>query len=116
LLDTGLSIVRRLRNGRGVFSADQLHMHHRLLEREGSHKSAVLLLYFLTACFCMIAVSFSQLDGWVALIYLAAVVAVTIRLLRNLDAFSIDILKDPTLDPGARQGRSSVSNESEGDA
>jgi hypothetical protein len=38
----------------------------------------------------MIAVSFSQLDGWLALIYLAAVVAVTVRLLRNLDAFSLD--------------------------
>lgn len=94
LLDTLLSIVRRLRTGRGVFSPDRLHMHHRLLEREGSHKSAVLMLYFLTACFCMIAVSFSQIDGWIAFLYLAAVVAVTIRLLRNLDAFSLDVLAD----------------------
>ncbi len=91
LLDTMLSIVRRLRSGRGVFSADRLHMHHRLLHREGSHKSAVLMLYFLTGCFCMIAVSFSQLDGWLAFGYLAAVVAVTIRLLRNLDAFSLEV-------------------------
>ena len=91
LLDTLISIVRRLRSGRRVFSADRLHMHHRLLHREGSHKSAVLMLYFLTGCFCMIAVSFSQLHGWLAFIYLAAVVAVTIRLLRNLDAFSLDV-------------------------
>ncbi len=91
LLDTSLSIVRRLRSGRGVFSADRLHMHHRLLHSEGSHKNAVLMLYFLTGCFCMIAVSFSQLDGWLAFIYLAAVVAVTIRLLRNLGAFSLEV-------------------------
>ena len=91
LLDTSLSVVRRLRSGRGVFSADRLHMHHRLLYREGSHKNAVLMLYFLTGCFCMIAVSFSQLDGWVAFGYLAAVVAVTVRLLRNLDAFSLEV-------------------------
>ena len=91
LLDTSLSILRRLRSGRGVFAADRLHMHHRLLSREGSHKSAVLMLYFLTSCFCMIAVSFSQLDGWLAFVYLAAVVAVTIRLLRNLDAFSLEV-------------------------
>jgi UDP-GlcNAc:undecaprenyl-phosphate GlcNAc-1-phosphate transferase len=90
LLDTFLSIIRRVRSGRSVFSADQLHMHHRLLYREGSHRSAVLMLYFLTACFCMIAISFSQIDGWLAFVYLAAVVAVTIRLLRNLDAFSLD--------------------------
>jgi UDP-GlcNAc:undecaprenyl-phosphate GlcNAc-1-phosphate transferase len=91
LLDTLLSIVRRLRSKRNVFAADQLHMHHRLLRREGSHKNAVLMLYFLTGCFCMIAISFSQIDGWLAFVYLAAVVAVTIRLLRNLDAFSLDV-------------------------
>lgn len=91
LLDTSLSILRRLRNGRGVFSADRLHMHHRLLYREGSHKNAVLMLYFLTGCFCMIAVSFSELDGWLAFVYLIAVVAVTIRLLRSLDAFSLEV-------------------------
>lgn len=94
LLDTALSILRRLRSGRGVFSPDRLHMHHRLLHREGSHRNAVLMLYFLTACFCMIAVSFSQIDGWIAFLYLAAVIAVTIRLLRNLDAFSLDLLGD----------------------
>jgi len=91
LLDTLLSITRRLRSGTGVFSPDRLHMHHRLLYREGSHKNAVLMLYFLTSCFCMIAVSFSQLDGWLAFVYLAAVVAVTVRLLRNLDAFSLEV-------------------------
>jgi len=100
LLDTLLSIIRRLRSGRGVFSPDRLHMHHRLLEREGSHKNAVLMLYFLTGCFCMIAVSFSQLDGWIAFIYLAAVVGVTIRLLRNLDAFSLDLLADRSREAG----------------
>ena len=95
LLDTVLSILRRLRSGKGVFSADRLHMHHRLLQREGSHRSAVLLLYFLTTCFCMIALSFSQIEGWISLIYLAAVIAVTYRLLRNIDAFSLSVYADP---------------------
>ena len=108
LLDTTLSILRRLRSGKGVFSADRLHMHHRLLHREGSHRGAVLMLYFLTTCFCMIALSFSRIDGWISFIYLAAVVAVTFRLLRNLDAFSLDIVaeepsrsRDSTEDEGA---------------
>jgi UDP-GlcNAc:undecaprenyl-phosphate GlcNAc-1-phosphate transferase len=95
LLDTLLSILRRLRSGKGVFSADRLHMHHRLLHRQGSHRSAVLMLYFLTTCFCMIAVSFSRIDGWIAFIYLAAVIAVTFRLLLNIDAFALDIPADP---------------------
>lgn len=101
LLDTALSILRRLRSGRGVFSADRLHMHHRLLHREGSHRSAVLMLYFLTACFCMIAVSFAQIDGWIAFVYLGAVVAVTFRLLRNLDAFSLEFTAEAPIPPDA---------------
>jgi UDP-GlcNAc:undecaprenyl-phosphate/decaprenyl-phosphate GlcNAc-1-phosphate transferase len=95
LLDTLLSIARRIRSGRSMFSPDKLHMHHRLLLREGSHKNAVLMLYFLTGCFCMIAISFAQIDGWLAFVYLAAVVAVTIRLLRNLDAFSLEVPVPP---------------------
>lgn len=84
LLDTALSIQRRLRSGRGVFSADKMHMHHVLLAREGSHRKAVLWLYFQTACFSIIAVSFSQLKGWSAWIFLGAVGLLTFRLLRNL--------------------------------
>jgi UDP-GlcNAc:undecaprenyl-phosphate GlcNAc-1-phosphate transferase len=113
LLDTSLSILRRLRSGRGVFSADRLHMHHRLLHREGSQKSAVLMLYFLTGCFCMIAISFSQIDGWLAFVYLVAVVAVTIRLLRNLDAFSLEVQSGAPLDHGETDA--TVGEEHEGD-
>ena len=91
LLDTALSIIRRLRMGRGIFHADRLHMHHRLLEKEGSHRRAVLWLYFQTACFSVIAVSFAQLSGYSALVFLAAVVILTVRLLRNLGLFSIDM-------------------------
>ena len=84
LLDTLLSIIRRARAGQKIFAADRHHMHHRLLESEGSDRGAVLALYFLTACFCVIAVSFTKLEGITALIFLAAVVLLTVRLLRNL--------------------------------
>lgn len=84
LLDTGLSILRRYRAGQPIFSADRLHMHHRLLESEGSDRGAVLALYFLTGCFCVIAVSFTRLQGLAAVVFLIMVVGLTARLLRNL--------------------------------
>jgi hypothetical protein len=65
-------------------------MHHRLLEKEGTQRRAVLWLYFQTACFSVIAVSFSQLEGLAAFVFLAAVVILTIRLLRNLGLLSIE--------------------------
>ncbi|MCG8591759.1 MAG: undecaprenyl/decaprenyl-phosphate alpha-N-acetylglucosaminyl 1-phosphate transferase, partial [Proteobacteria bacterium] len=91
LLDTALSIFRRLRQRRPIFDPDRMHMHHRLLESEGSHRSAVLSLYFLTACFCTIAVSFTRLRGYAAIVFLLAVVLLTVRLLRNLGVFSLSI-------------------------
>ncbi len=96
LLDTLLSIIRRLRMGKGIFDADRMHMHHRLLEKEGSQRRAVLWLYFQTACFSVIAVSFAQLGGYSAFAFLVAVVILTVRLLRNLGLFSIEV---ETVDP-----------------
>lgn len=99
LLDTLLSIVRRVRMGRGIFDADRMHMHHRLLEKEGSQRRAVLWLYFQTACFSVIAVSFSQLHGYSAYVFLVAVMILTYRLLRNLGLFTIE--SEEADDPGA---------------
>lgn len=84
IMDTLLSILRRLRRHSGVFSADRSHIHHRMLESQGSPRAAVLSLYFLTACFCTIAVSFTKLEGAAALVFLGAVLFLTLRLVRNL--------------------------------
>jgi UDP-GlcNAc:undecaprenyl-phosphate GlcNAc-1-phosphate transferase len=87
IMDTLLSILRRIRRRASPLVADRLHMHHRLLDTEGSDRSAVLSIYFLTACFCVIAVSFTRLEGYAAILFLAAVVLLTVRLLRNLGFF-----------------------------
>ena len=85
LLDTLLSVFRRLRDRQRVMSADRSHMHHHMLRMAGgSQRSAVLSLYFLTSCFCIIAVAFQSLSGFYAIALLVAVVGLTLRLLRNL--------------------------------
>jgi UDP-GlcNAc:undecaprenyl-phosphate GlcNAc-1-phosphate transferase len=103
ILDTGLSILRRLRRHTRVFSADRLHMHHRLLESEGSQRAAVLSLYFLTTCFCVIALSFTKLEGLAAVLFLLMVIGLTYRLLRNLGLFDggADNASDRSRPPGA---------------
>src|SRR5262245_45053118 len=89
ILDTTLSIVRRVRTHTPIFSADRLHMHHRLLEAEGSQRAAVLQFYFVTAAFCLLAVSFTKLGGVSAIVFLSAVAILTLRLLRNLGALDL---------------------------
>jgi len=93
IIDTGLSILRRALRGRPIFDPDRSHIHHRMLESSGTHRDAVLSIYFLTACFCVIAVSFTRLDGPAAILFLGLVVILTVRLLRNLGFLS-------TEDPG----------------
>ena len=45
LLDFCLAVLRRLRAGKSPFSADRLHLHHRLLDMGHSHLHAVLIFY-----------------------------------------------------------------------
>ena len=45
VLDLLLAVVRRTRAGRSPFSADKMHLHHRLLEIGHSQRRAVLLIY-----------------------------------------------------------------------
>jgi UDP-GlcNAc:undecaprenyl-phosphate GlcNAc-1-phosphate transferase len=93
ILDTALSILRRVRSHAPIFSADRLHMHHRLLDSEGSARAAVLQFYFVTAAFCLIALSFTKLHGASAVVFLATVVLLTLRLLRNLGALDLGARK-----------------------
>ena len=58
ILETAISILRRLISGRPVFTADREHIHHKLLQQGFSHRQVVILLYavqlFLpcSACSC----------------------------------------------------------------
>jgi UDP-GlcNAc:undecaprenyl-phosphate GlcNAc-1-phosphate transferase len=88
ILDTALSIVRRILRGSNPFIADRLHMHHRMLASRGETRAAVLQFYFVTACFCLIALSFTRLSGLAAALFLAAVAVLTLRLLWNLGVLS----------------------------
>ena len=74
-------------------------MHHRLLEREGSQRRAVLWLYLQTACFSLIAISFAKLSPLVTLILLAIVFALTVRMLRNMGLFEVQEKSPAEADP-----------------
>jgi UDP-GlcNAc:undecaprenyl-phosphate/decaprenyl-phosphate GlcNAc-1-phosphate transferase len=87
IMDTTLSVIRRITRRANPLAPDRLHMHHRLLESEGSDRAAVLSIWFLTSCFCVISVSFTRLEGYAAILFLVAVAILTLRMLRNLGFF-----------------------------
>lgn len=45
VLDLGMAVVRRTREGRHPFSADKRHLHHRMLNLGHTHRGAVLVFY-----------------------------------------------------------------------
>ena len=55
ILETTLSVVRRLISGRPVFTADREHIHHKLLQHGMTHRQVVILLYGVSALFAMLS-------------------------------------------------------------
>jgi UDP-GlcNAc:undecaprenyl-phosphate GlcNAc-1-phosphate transferase len=65
LLDLLMAIVRRTRRGESPFSADKMHLHHRLLEIGHSQRRAVLLIYLWAAVLAFGAVALTLFDVFV---------------------------------------------------
>ena len=55
ILETVLSVIRRLISGRPVFTADREHIHHKLLQHGLTHRQVVILLYGVSAGFAMLS-------------------------------------------------------------
>jgi len=55
ILETSLSVLRRLISGRPIFTADREHIHHKLLEMGLSHRQVVIVLYAVSALFAMLS-------------------------------------------------------------
>ncbi|MCU1544380.1 MAG: undecaprenyl-phosphate alpha-N-acetylglucosaminyl 1-phosphate transferase [Microbacteriaceae bacterium] len=72
LLDFALAVVRRLSKGKSPFSADRLHLHHRLLDMGHSHLQSVLIFYGWTAVIAVGCLSFMFLP----FVYAAVLVGV----------------------------------------
>jgi len=55
ILETSLSVLRRLISGRPVFTADREHIHHKLLALGLSHRQVVIVLYAVSALFALLS-------------------------------------------------------------
>jgi UDP-GlcNAc:undecaprenyl-phosphate/decaprenyl-phosphate GlcNAc-1-phosphate transferase len=55
ILETSISILRRLISGRPILTADREHIHHRLLQMGFSHRQVVIVLYAVSAIFAMLS-------------------------------------------------------------
>lgn len=77
IFDTLWAIIRRLKKGKSlkaIVSADNGHLHHKLVRRGFSQKQAVLILYGISAAFGIFAVILFESGVWKAISFLLMVV------------------------------------------
>jgi UDP-GlcNAc:undecaprenyl-phosphate GlcNAc-1-phosphate transferase len=55
ILDVTLAVARRFLSGKPLFSGDRDHIHHKLMKRGFSQRSAVLVLYGVTGIFALLS-------------------------------------------------------------
>ena len=55
ILETTLSVLRRLISGQSVFTADREHIHHKLLQHGMSPRQVVIALYAVSALFALLS-------------------------------------------------------------
>lgn len=84
ILDTSLSVVRRLARRQNPFQADREHVHHRLLELGLSHRTAVITLYTVSGVFALGALSLLDNDTTRRSIVLSTVAVVVFVLVRRI--------------------------------
>ncbi|MCC6620321.1 MAG: undecaprenyl/decaprenyl-phosphate alpha-N-acetylglucosaminyl 1-phosphate transferase [Deltaproteobacteria bacterium] len=84
IVDTMLAIGRRVRANRPIFSADQDHIHHRLLRAGFSHRNAVLTLYVVAAMLAGAALLVRAASQPIAGLIVLAAAVVLFVLLRAL--------------------------------
>lgn len=78
VVDTGVTLARRMIGGRPLFQGDAEHIHHMLLARGWSQRHVVIVLYAVCAAFGLVATIFtktsSPLTGLVLFVIVVAVV------------------------------------------
>ncbi len=83
-VDLILAVVRRVKAGRSPFSADKLHLHHRLLEIGHSQRRAVLLIYFWAALLAFGGVSISITSSPALVLSMVGALAVVALVLSSI--------------------------------
>jgi UDP-GlcNAc:undecaprenyl-phosphate GlcNAc-1-phosphate transferase len=97
LCDMIMAICRRMARGRGVFSPDREHLHHRLLAKGFSQRQAVLVLYAIGGLLAAAGV-IANIGGAAVDITVAAAVALGIT-------YAVNALKQPVPFGGFRRER-----------
>ncbi|MFN2578339.1 MAG: glycosyltransferase family 4 protein [Pyrinomonadaceae bacterium] len=93
VVDTSVTIARRLLSGKPVFKGDREHIHHMLLARGWSQRRVALVLYAVSAAFGLSAMLFVNTGSGVPALILLVVGVAIVLALGNLRYHEVDELR-----------------------
>ena len=93
VVDTGVTIARRLISGKPVFEGDNEHIHHMLIARGWSQQRAALVLYAACAAFGLVAILFNGTGSRLIGFALFVLGVVTMLALGHLRYHEVDELR-----------------------
>jgi UDP-GlcNAc:undecaprenyl-phosphate GlcNAc-1-phosphate transferase len=93
VVDTGVTMARRLISGRPIFQGDGEHIHHMLLARGWSQRRVVLILYAVCAVFGLFAALSAQTSSPVSGLVLFVITAAVIVAVGHLRYHEVDELR-----------------------
>jgi UDP-GlcNAc:undecaprenyl-phosphate GlcNAc-1-phosphate transferase len=93
ILDVAMSVFRRFLSGRSLFKADGEHIHHRLMRNGLSHRTAVLVLYGMTACFGLLSLALLHRDGVLLALVLGVIGCGVVLFVGHLGYHEVDEIR-----------------------
>lgn len=93
VVDTGVTIARRLISRKPVFEGDNEHIHHMLIARGWSQRRAALVLYAACAAFSLVAILFAGTGSWLIGFTLFVLAVVTMLGLGHLRYHEVDEIR-----------------------
>jgi UDP-GlcNAc:undecaprenyl-phosphate GlcNAc-1-phosphate transferase len=93
ILDVAMSVFRRFLSGRSLFKADGEHIHHRLIRNGLSHRTAVLVLYGMTACFGLLSLALLHRDGVLLALVLGVIGCGVVLFVGHLGYHEVDEIR-----------------------
>jgi UDP-GlcNAc:undecaprenyl-phosphate GlcNAc-1-phosphate transferase len=93
VVDTGMTMARRLISGRPLFQGDGEHIHHMLLARGWSQRRVVMILYAVCAVFGLLAALSTKTSSPVTGLVLFVIAAAVIIAVGHLRYHEVDELR-----------------------
>jgi UDP-GlcNAc:undecaprenyl-phosphate GlcNAc-1-phosphate transferase len=93
VVDTAVTIARRLISRKPVFEGDNEHIHHMLIARGWSQRRAALVLYAACAAFSLVAILFAGTGSWLIGFTLFVLAVVTMLGLGHLRYHEVDEIR-----------------------